>query len=164
MTNNNTATSLLKILGITILLIVICLVWFFNSYKAGNLKSLGYPAETHLKMQIIKDYVDTLIDKEGYRAPEKWEHFNKLIDIDSVNNKRIYFSEEPEEMYLISFMGVVSLEDVYNPTIVENGWVATRERMPKCEEIRVQKRFKKLLSRIESMAKEDKLPDSLIYR
>jgi len=135
-------------------------------YKAGNLESLDYPIETSLRSSLIQKYCDTLIIKYGYSVPVKWSNKNKLVEIDSVNNKRLYFNSNPEEMYLISFGGMLELTDVYNPQIrSDGGYVARRELMSKEQEIRVIERFKKeILDKIEVMAKKDGLPDSVIYK
>jgi len=126
---------------------------------------LGYPIETSLRSQLIRNYLDTLIQKGGYNIPEKWAHFNKLVDIDSTYNKRIYFRQNPEEMYLISFGGMLVLSDVYNPQINQTDWVTERRAMPKEEELRIRERFnKEILDTIEGMAKRDGLPDSVIYK
>lgn len=134
-------------------------------YKAGNLIYLGYPIETSLKSDLILQYLDTMIQNYGYAAPAKWESDRKLIDLDSVNNKRIYFKDNPEEMYLLTFGGVPMLGDVYNPNLNEVGYVADRKLLPKQEEIRIMNRLKhEVLDVVEAMAKRDNLPDSLIYR
>jgi hypothetical protein len=134
-------------------------------YKAGNLVALGYPVETPLKSAVIRRYMDTLILKHGYNVPEKWKHFDKLVDLDSVYNKRIYFNANPEEMYLLSFGGMLQLMDVYNPLLVPNDWVSEKSKMPKLEEARILRRFKdEVLDVVDSLAKIDHLPDSLIYK
>ena len=134
-------------------------------YKAGNLVSLDYPIETSLRSSLIQAYCDTLINKRGYNVPEKWLHENKLVEFDSVNHKRIYFRSNPEEMYLISFGGMLVLNDVYNPQIRDGDWVARRELMPREQEQRVIERFRKeILDTIEVMAKRDNLHDSVIYK
>lgn len=151
-------------LKITFLLALLIINIQFCNYKAGNLISLSYPVKTELRAQVISDYIDTLILKYGYNVPEKWNHFNKLTDLDSINNKRVYFKSKPEEMYLISLNGMVILQDVFNPSLNPYDWVAIRDSMPKFEEIRVKRRFDQMLSDIESLAKKDKLPDSVIYK
>lgn len=137
-----------------------------NVYKAGNLVSLDYPIETPLRSALIQKYCDTLIIKHGYSVPEKWSSKNKLVELDSINNKRIYFKSNPEEMYLISFGGMLELTDVYNPHLrSDGGYVARRELMPKEQELRIKERFKKeILDKIEAMAKKNGLPDSVIYK
>lgn len=134
-------------------------------YQGKNLDILSYPIETHLRSQLISDYFDTLIQNRGYQVPDKWMHKNKLVILDSINFKRIYLKNNPEEMYLVSFQGMLLLADVYNPNIVEYDWVANRERMPKEEEDRIKKRFKtEILDTIEAIAKRDGLQDSIIYK
>ena len=134
-------------------------------YKAGNLIALSYPVETQLRSAIVSQYIDTLRYKQGFAVPDKWKHYNKLIDLDSINNKRIYFKANPEEMYLISFGGMLQLMDIYNPLLVPNDWVADRSRMSKEEEERVLRRFKdEVLDVVDSLANRDHLPDSLIYK
>lgn len=135
------------------------------NYKVGNLLDLGYPIETPLRSTIIRQYMDTLLEKRGYNVPQKWMGFNKLVDIDSVRHKRIYFASNPEEMYLISTVGMLVLSDVYNPNIMQSSWIADTSNMPKNEEFRVKKRFKnEILDTIEALAKRDGLPDSVIYK
>jgi hypothetical protein len=134
-------------------------------YKAGNLIALSYPVETQLRSAIVSQYLDTLRYKQGFDVPEKWRHYDKLVDLDSINNKRIYFKANPEEMYLVSFGGMLQLMDVYNPLLTPNDWVAERSRMPKEEEERILKRFQtEVLDVIDSLAKRDNLPDTLIYK
>ena len=133
-------------------------------YKAGNRITLDYPIETKISFKIIRKYLDTLITKQGFEVPDKWKHYEKLVDIDSSNAKRLYFKTNPEEMYLIQFNGELLLADVLNKNIVNGDWVAERERLPQMEELRIKKRFKEeILDRIEKLAKEDKVPDSILY-
>lgn len=134
-------------------------------YKAGNLIALQYPIETSLRSDIIEKYLDTLIKQKGYEVPQKWIHYNKLIDLDSVNNKRIYFKNNPEEMYLLSFSGMPVLADLFNPSIKESDWVSERKLITKEQEKRIMERLKKeVLDPIEAMAMRDKLADSTIYK
>jgi|GEM_PF-2056605 len=134
-------------------------------YKAGNLIELGYPIETPIRSVIIRRYLDTLVQNYGYAVPTKWLRYDKLVDLDSIYHRRIYFSSYPEEMYLLSFGGMPVLSDVFNPEIREGGYVAERSLMSKDQELRVKERLKKeILDRIEEMAKRDGLPDSVIYK
>ena len=126
--------------------------------------ALSYPVETSLRTEIVKRYIDTLISKNGFAVPEKWVQFNKLVDLDSINHKRIYFQSNPEEMYLISYGGMLILNDVYNPKLNQSDWVAVRENISKSEELRIKSRFQELLKEIEKMAKRDNLSDSTIYQ
>lgn len=152
-----------KILFYTIFLITI-LTSCNNLYRAGGLVSLDYPIETPLRSKLIQQYCDSLVNK-GYKVPEKWKHLDKLVELDSINHIRLYFKESPEEMYLISFGGMLVLDDVYNPNIRDGSWVARNELMPKEQELRIKKRFKtEILDVIEKMAKRDRLPDSVIYK
>lgn len=135
------------------------------NYKVGNLIDLGYTIETPLRLKVIRDYMDTLIQKRGYNVPPKWEGFNKLVDIDSIYHKRIYFKNNPEEMYLISTVGMLVLSDVYNPKIIKSSWIADWTNMPPKEELRIKKRFQnEILDSIEVLAKRDGLTDSVIYK
>lgn len=134
-------------------------------YKAGNLVALSYPITTSLRTSIVQQYVDTLISKYGYNVPNKWISLNKLVDLDSINNKRIYFSNFPEEMYLISFQGQLVISDVYNENIKRDDWVSERDSMPVNEERRIKERFsREVLNVIEMLAKKKGVPDSLIYK
>jgi hypothetical protein len=40
-------------------------------YKAGDLFDLQCPIEIQLRSKIIRQYLDTLIQKKGYTVPEK---------------------------------------------------------------------------------------------
>jgi hypothetical protein len=134
-------------------------------YKAGNLEILSYPVKTPLRTRVVEMYIDTLIAKYGYKVPDKWLDKDKLVNLDSINNKRLYFSRDPEEMYLISYPGMLILADVYNPRIVQQRWVANGELMPLAEKERVMRRFRtEILDKVEQMAKQDNLPDSVIYK
>lgn len=133
-------------------------------YKAGNLVILSIPVETNLRTPIVKQYMDTLILRMGYNVPDKWSHLNKLVDLDSTNNKRLYFMNKPEEMYLISLQGQIVLSDVYNTSIVSNDWISSRDSLSRSEETRIIQRFNQILDVIESMAKRDGIADSLIYK
>lgn len=132
-------------------------------YKVGNRITLDYPVETKMSLKIVRRYLDTLIKNEGYQVPDKWFQYNKLVDIDSANTKRLYFNTSPEEMYLIQFNGMLLLADVYNEDIVKGDWVATPDRMPLEEKLRINKRFEQMLDKIEKMAKENNVPDSVLY-
>src|ERR1043165_3773756 len=102
---------------ITVTMLIISMSNCGPIYKAGNLVSLDYPIETPLRTSLIRRYVDTLIQKYGYSVPDKWAHEDKLVELDSIYHKRIYFKKGPEEMYLISYGGMLVLNDVYNPQI-----------------------------------------------
>jgi len=108
--------------------------------------------------------MDSLIHYYGFDVPAKWTYYSDLKEVDSTDIRRVYFKENPEEMYLISFSGMLLLADVYNPAIDKDDWVAKKELMPKEEELRIRNRFQvEILDRIEAMAKRDRLPDSVIY-
>ncbi|WP_143709147.1 hypothetical protein [[Flexibacter] sp. ATCC 35208] len=156
---------MLKYLFISVSVIVISsFMGCTHSYKAGNLNDLFYPIETTLRAELIMQYFDTLVQKKGYAVPEKWKSLNKLIDLDSIDNKRIYFEQGPEEMYLISFGGMLVLSDVYNPNIRAGGYIADRKLMSPAEEQRVKARFQhEILDTIQAMAKRDGVPDSVLY-
>ena len=144
--------------------IIFCFIGCTYNYKAGNLVELGYPVETRLRSEIIMQYLDTLIQKRGYAVPEKWEPFNKLVDLDSVYNKRIYFEQGPEEMYLISFGGMLVLGDVYNPYINPDDYVSDSKLMSPAEKQRVLARFNQVLDTIEEMAKRNGVSKSVLYK
>jgi hypothetical protein len=133
-------------------------------YKAGGLTALGYPIDTNLRGAIIQAYLDTLIQYDGYHAPEKWDHRHKMDDRDSVNNKRVYFKSDPEEMYIISFMGEVVLLDVYNPSIDKLDWVSDPKLVSLKEQQRMEKRIFQLLDLIRERAQRAGIPDSVIYK
>ncbi|OMP74588.1 hypothetical protein [[Flexibacter] sp. ATCC 35208] len=148
----------------TLVIVIYCFTGCTYSYKAGNLIDLDYPVETPLRAELIMQYFDTLAQKRGYAVPEKWKSLNKLIDLDSIDNKRIYFEQGPEEMYLISFGGMLVLSDVYNPNIRAGGYIADSKLMSPAEEKRVLARFQhEILDTIEAMAKRDGVPDSVLY-
>jgi hypothetical protein len=133
-------------------------------YNAGNRVTLDYTIDTKLSQTIIKMYVDSMLTNGRYKVPPKWQHHDKLIDIDPENSRNIYFSDSPEEMYLIQFNGVLLLADVYNPQIVDGDYISVPERMPEGGKERVLKRFQTvILNQIESMAKRDGCPDSVLY-
>jgi hypothetical protein len=96
------------------------LVSFDDFYKAGNLIDLQYPVESKIDADIINRYLDSLILKEGYKIKPDWVIYKKLVDLDSVNNKIIYFKDNPEEMFLISTAGQLMISDVFNPQIRVN--------------------------------------------
>jgi hypothetical protein len=132
-------------------------------YKAGSLRSLDYPVETKLSADLIRRY--TAMDSGEHSVPEKWSYLHKLDELDSVTNRRVYFKDDPEEMYLLSLQGMLVLVDVYNPKIRnDGGWIADRERLSKSEEERIKGRLNLFLSEMERTAKLDGLPDSIIYQ
>ncbi len=149
--------SSIKNIFLILLSISLCECNWNGFYKKGRLADLNYPIETNLKTKIIRRYIDTLINKKGYKVPEKWQYLRKLVDVDSINNVRIYFKDKPEEMYLISYSGMLTLSDVYNPSIVKYDWVANRELLPKREYDRIQLRIKILIQKINSLAYRDSL-------
>lgn len=101
---------------------------------------------------------------ESYKVPVKWKQYNKLLDINPEDTWRIYLKNNPEEMYLLQINGTLILADVYNPTIINNDWIAEENRMPKADKERVIKRAKEdILDRIEQLAKRDGCPDSVLY-
>jgi hypothetical protein len=130
--------KIILIVLITLLIIFGLFVLSNKFYSAGNLTSLDYPVNSNIKTSIIRKYCDTLIEKKGYRAPNKWSHLNKLVELDSVNNVRIYFKTPPEEMYLISFGGILEIIDVYNVNIRDDGgYIAKRELISTSQEERI---------------------------
>jgi hypothetical protein len=147
------------------LLIVTSMVSCENFYKAGNLIDLQYPVESKISTKILNRYLDSLILNEGFRIKSDWVVYEKLVDLDSVNNKIIYFKDNPEEMFLISTAGQLLISDVFNPKIRANDWVAQDKFMPSSEKTRIMNRFKtEILNRIEVMAKNDGVVDSVLYR
>jgi hypothetical protein len=132
--------------------------------RAGNRISLDYAIDTKLDQDVIKRYLDTLILNYGFTPPKQLLQFDKLIDITPETTRRIYFEQQPKEMYLIQFNGVLLIADVYNSDIVADDYVSRRERMPRKEEVRIKNRFKtEVLDRIEAMAKKDGVADSVLY-
>ena len=130
--------------------------------SAGNLQVIDYPINTKLNLDIVHRYLDTLIEKRGYKVPAKWMYDIKQSDLDTTYNVRLYFKKDnqnPEEMYLISFNGLLLLSDIYR----KDHWVAVKKDISKEEEIRIKTRFNSVLDTIETLAKKDRLPDSLIY-
>lgn len=147
--------------------LIICIL--FSScndlYKAGNLVALDYPVNTKIRTRIVQQYIDTLIECKGFRPPQKWQKFDKLFDLDSINHKRIYFSRNPEEMYLISYGGALVINDIYNPKLNGDDWVSDRSSLSPEDVERISERFKKeILDAVEQLAKRDGLPDSAIYK
>ncbi len=149
---------------------LIFMISFLNScdyaeiYKVGNRRTLDYVIETKINFKILRIYLNKIIQMQEHQVPEKWVHYDKLIDIDSIDTKRIYFKNNPEEMYLMQFNGVLLLADVFNENIVKGDWVSNRKNITVNEEERIKKRFKvEVLNRIELMAKKDNVPDSILY-
>lgn len=135
-----------------------------DRYKAGNLISLDYPIETRLNSKMIESYIDKMVSEGQYEVPDKWKRFHKLDDLNSTQNKRIYFKSDPEEMYVLSFGGSLILTDVYNPKINGGGaWVADRKLVTSEEENRIRTRVMSFLAIIEKRAKDEGIPDSVIY-
>jgi hypothetical protein len=141
---------------IFVMIMIICFASCNSLYKAGNLIDLSYPVETEVRSSVIRKYIDTLTLKNGYGVPPKWQRFDKLVDLDSVYHKRIYFKSGPEEMYLLSFGGMLILSDVFNPQV--------KKLMSAEQEQRVLTRLKtEIIDKVVAMAKRDGLADSLIY-
>jgi hypothetical protein len=135
-----------------------------NFYKAGNLIDLQYPVDSEISTKILNRYLDSLILNKGFRIKSDWVVYEKLVDLDSINNKIIYFKDNPEEMFLISTAGQLLISDVFNPKIRKNDWVAQDKFMPSSEKVRIMNRFKiEILNRIELMAKKDGVVDSVLY-
>lgn len=133
-------------------------------YRAGSgIQSLDYPIDTKLSSGLIRNYIDSMSRRNEYKVPLKWDHFHKLDDLSSDSHKRIYFSQEPEEMYVISFGGMLVLTDVFNPKIVALSWVGDRKLISKSEELRILKRVMSFLDTIEARARRNGVADSLIY-
>ena len=145
----------LEYLFVVIFIVLINSCYWHEIYKAGNLVDLDYPITTKLPTKIVRQFTDTLIQKRGYAVPAKWKYLKKLVDIDSTDNVRIYFKDQPEEMYLISYGGMLTLSDVYNPQIVKDDWVSERDSLPLKEYVRIQKRLNILMQKIDSMSRRD---------
>ncbi len=154
---------------IVLILSIVCLTIFFNScnntelYKVGNRLTLDFVIDTKISFKVIRNYIGKMATNE-YRVPEKWQGYKKLVDIDSVNSMRIYFKANPEEMYLIQFNGELILADVFNESIVMGDWVTSKSNLTAVEEERIKRRFKtEILDKIERMAKQDGVPDSVLF-
>ena len=154
---------------IVLILSIICFTIFFNScnngelYKVGNRLTLDFVIDTKISFKVIRNYIGKIATNE-YSVPEKWQGYKKLVDIDSVNSMRIYFKSNPEEMYLIQFNGELLLADVFNESIVKGDWVTSRNNLIAVEEERIKRRFKtEILDKIERMAKQDGIPDSVLF-
>lgn len=156
-----------KIFCLSKLVLVIILFHSCNNseiYKVGNRVTLDYVIETKMSLSIVRTYLDTIVSLDQYRVPAKWQPFDKLVNIDSIDTKRIYFQSNPEEMYLIQFNGMLLIADVFNENIVKGDWVANRKNISISEEERIKKRFRvEILDKIEAMAKKDGVTDSLLY-
>ena len=133
------------------------------NYSAGNRVTLDYVVRTNIDQDIIKVYLDTLILSGVYEIPAAWKQYDKLADLIPENTRRIYFSDNPREMYLIQFAGELLIADVYNPGIVDGDYISTPERMPSGGEESVRNRFEQVLRKIEKLAKRDGCPDSVLY-
>jgi hypothetical protein len=133
-------------------------------FGAGNLELLSYPIDTKISYYIRKEYLDSLSQTDEFKVPPKWRQYNKLIDINPNSTWRIYFKDNPEEMYLITINTNLVLQDVFNRQIVDYDWVSERKRMPEVERKRIIKRVQEdILNRIEQMARRDGCPDSILY-
>lgn len=78
---------------------LILLMMFINScndaeiYKVGNRVTVDYVIEPKISFKIIRIYLDKMIQMEEYKVPEKRVHYDKLVNIDSIDTKRIYFKK-----------------------------------------------------------------------
>jgi hypothetical protein len=133
------------------------------TYKAGNLEVLDIPIKSNISSKIIRQYIDTMLTEKENKIPTAWLRFDKLIDLDSVTNVRVYFKESPQEMYLLSFNGMLVLSDVYNPRIKDWDWVTDKELLTKDDSERIKARMQSLLKHAFEFAVSKKTPDSLIY-
>jgi hypothetical protein len=131
-------------------------------YRAGSdMKYLEYPIEDRLEPTLILNYLDTA---KAYQVPREWDHFHLLDDLAPDQNKRVYFSEQPIEMYLLSFGGESTLAGVFDHTqISKGGWILDSTRISETEKSRIMNRLDLLLNKIEEEAKRKGLPDSVIY-
>jgi hypothetical protein len=125
------------------------------------MRYLDYPIERRLDAILIMNYIDTA---KAYQVPEEWDHFHLLDDLNPEQAKRVYFSEPPREMYLISVGGMSTLGAVFDPNqIGRGGWITDHTEIPLDEQDRIIKRLEMFLDKIEVEAKKSGLPDSVIY-
>jgi hypothetical protein len=131
-------------------------------YRAGSgIKYLNYAIEDRLNPTLIMNYIDTA---KAYKVPKEWESFHLLDDLAPEDNKRVYFSEPPAEMYLISTGGMTRLSAVFDPNqIQKGGWIGNPDELSKEAQNRIMNRLDVFLDKIETEAKQLGLPDSVIY-
>ncbi|MCD9018263.1 hypothetical protein [Parachryseolinea silvisoli] len=148
------------------LLILFCAAVFLvgcrDLYRAGSgIQYLRYPIEDRLDPTLIMNYIDTA---KAYQVPKEWESFHLLDDLAPEDNKRAYFSDPPREMYLISVGGMTRLSAVFDPNqIQKGGWIGNPDEVSKEEKNRIMNRLAAFLDKIETEAKQQGLPDSVIY-
>lgn len=149
---------------VVILILTVCIFTTCDDgYRVGNRITLDLAVNSKINFDILDRYLRTLSETE-YQVREKWKGAKKIIDLDSANSFRIYFKESPEEMYIIQFNGVLLIADVLNDNIVKGDYVTTKSNLPAGEELRIRKRFQtEILDKIEKMARNDGVPDSVLF-
>lgn len=123
----------------------------------GGLNTISFP--------VSKEKLETAFDSlysnhPEYKIPDKLQEFNKwdYWGANSLDAKTFYFSQSPEEMYYISFVGdEQALKDTTHIDIAirsvfvgnKRKWIK-QEDFTKEEENRIQARFKaEIISKIE---------------
>lgn len=133
-----------------------------DQLKVGNAEVLALPVKTKIRTSLVRQYIDSVnINK----VPEKWLDKDKFIDLDNINFKRIYFPSDPEEIYILSFQGSLTIADIYNPKIRKGRWVGDIKFLSEKEKTRIVNRVdKEILKKIENIGLNSGIPDSLIYK
>lgn len=117
-----------------------------KDYKAGNLKGLDYSVETDMSMDFIRQHIDYVIqpayspDSVPASLQSVVNEWNDLPE--NFHCRKIYFRENPEEVYLVKLDFAVSILNVYNGTIRSAGWVTDPLLVSPKEKERIINRFR----------------------
>lgn len=123
----------------------------------GGFNTISFP----ISKKKIEIAIDSLYSNyPEYKMPDKYQEFNKwdYWGANSLDTHTFYFSQSPEEMYYISFIGEeetlkdtthidIAIRSVFEDKKMK--WLK-QEDFSKEEEIRIQERFKKeIISKLE---------------
>jgi hypothetical protein len=141
-----------KILFFLIVFIIICC-----DGTLGGFNTVSFP----VSKKKLENSIDSLyFNYPNYKIPDKYQEFNnwEYWGANSLDAKTFYFSQSPEEMYYISFVGDeqtfkdtthidIAIRSVFEDK--KRKWLK-QEDYNKEEETRIQERFKKeIISKLE---------------
>lgn len=148
----------MRCLFIFILLLTSC-----NSpYSGGNIGSIC-ELETNIKLKIIKQLSDSLFKDGKYIIPLELDKSLNIIDYSFLDYKTYYFDDDPRQIFMITFDGLLLVRMVYD--VKSEEWI-TKENHLDIKEIEMMKKrfYFNVLEDIKKKANLLEMPDSIVFR
>lgn len=155
--------TLLEILNSMKLFFPLCFVTLVSciTYSAGNIGSIC-DVETNLRLETIRQFSDSLYAKGRFNVPPQ---LAKTIDIDTSDflHPRVYYLDDfPKQVYVATLNGNLTIIYIYDLNM--GAWINREAKFTDEQREALADRFRKtVLKAVETEAKRNGYPDSLLY-